>query len=80
LPVESYLDAGDRAGFSEGSVIALHPEWGRHKSDVAMLKDALAYAPVRVMGHEVERVKARLADRRRQTQALGGASNTRLTA
>jgi hypothetical protein len=80
LPVESYLDAGDRAGFSSGSVVALHPAWGEHEGDVAMLREALAYAPIRVMGHEVDRVRGQLADRRGRGQALGGASNTRLTA
>ena len=79
LPVESYLDAGDRAGFSDGPVVALHPEWGAHKGDVALVMEALAYAPIRVMGAEVDRVRAQLAGRRRD-QAAGGASSTRLTA
>jgi collagen type I/II/III/V/XI/XXIV/XXVII alpha len=79
LPVESYLDAGDRATFSGGGVVALHPEWGKHEGDVAMLREALAYAPIRVTGREVDRVRCQLADRRRN-QSLGGASKTRLTA
>jgi hypothetical protein len=79
LPVESYLDAGDRAAFSGGGVVALHPDWGKHEGDVAMLREALAYAPIRVMGNEVDRVRGQLADRRRD-QALGAASKTRLTA
>ena len=78
LPVESYLDAGDRAGFTGGPVVALHPEWGQHRSDVAMFSEALAYAPIQVTGDAVDRVRARLAERCRD-QALGGASSTRLT-
>ena len=79
LPVESYLDAGDRAGFSGDAVVALHPDWGLRARDVAMLSEALAYAPIRVMGDAVDRVRAQLAERRRD-QSLGGASNTRFTA
>ena len=78
LPVESYLDAGDRAGFSGGPVVALHPEWGKHRGDVAMFSEALAYAPLRVTGAEVDRVRAKLAVRCRH-QCFGGASSTRLT-
>jgi hypothetical protein len=78
LPVESYLDAGDRAGFSGGSVVALHPGWSKHRDDVALLMEALAYAPIRVMGAEVDRVRAQLAGR--QDQTAGAASKTRLTA
>jgi hypothetical protein len=77
LPVESYLDTGDRAGFSGASVVALHPEGGALKGDVALFMEALAYAPIRVMGAEVDRVRARLAERQRDQ---GGASKTRLTA
>jgi hypothetical protein len=75
LPVESYLETGDRTSFSGGAMVRLHPEWG----DVAMFSEALAYAPIRVTGDEVDRVRARIADRCRD-QALGGASRTRLTA
>jgi hypothetical protein len=78
LAVESYIDAGDRAGFSGGSVVALHPGWGPASRDAALLMEALTYAPIRVMGAEVDRVRARLAARR-QAQPPAGASNTRLT-
>jgi hypothetical protein len=80
LPVESYLDASDhRAGFSGGSAVALHPAWGKPQGDMAMHSEALAYAPIRVTGIEVDRVRAHLAGRRRD-QSLGGAKSTRLTA
>jgi hypothetical protein len=78
LPVESYLDAGDRPAFSGGAVVALHPAWGAHSGDLAMLREALAYAPIRVTGREVDRVRGRLAERCRD-QVLGEASSTRLT-
>ena len=65
LPVETYLETGDRAGFSGGSVVSLYPGWGPQEDDVAMFNDALAYAPIRVTGPEVDRVRALLADRRR---------------
>jgi hypothetical protein len=79
LPVESYLDAGDRAAFSGGSAAVLHPEWGKHRGDMAMRSEALAYAPIRVIGAEVDAVRAQLAERR-GAQILGGANKTRLTA
>ena len=79
LPVESYLDAGDRAGFSGSPATKLHPEWGKHRGDLAMHGEALAYAPLRVTGAEVDRVRAHLAERWR-AQSLGGTSSTRLTA
>jgi hypothetical protein len=82
LPVESYLDARNRICFSGGSVVALHPAWGTQaretSGDVAMHMEALAYAPIRVTGAEVDRVRALLAERHRH-QSFGGANSTRLT-
>jgi hypothetical protein len=79
LPVESYLDTGDRAGFAGGSVVTLHPSWDARSRDAAFLAEGLAYAPIRVMGAEVDHLRARLAGLRRD-QPRGGASKTRLTA
>ncbi len=79
LPVESYLDTGDRAAFAGGPVITLHPEWDAGSRDLAFLSEGLAYAPIRVMGAEVDRLRARLAGLRRD-QPGGGESRTRLTA
>jgi autotransporter passenger strand-loop-strand repeat protein len=42
LPVESYLDTGDRAAFADGMLV----------------RDVLGYAPLRVMGPVVDRVRA----------------------
>jgi autotransporter passenger strand-loop-strand repeat protein len=57
LPVESYLDTGDRLSF-DGAVTALHPLWGQEARDVTLMFDALGYAPLRVAGPEVERLRA----------------------
>lgn len=61
LPVESYLDTGDRAAFANGGdVIALHPAWGAAARDVSLLFAAEGYAPLCVTGPEVARLRARL--------------------
>ena len=59
LPVESYLDTGDRASFN-GAVTALHPRWGQEAGDVTLLFDAIGYAPLCVTGPEIERLRAML--------------------
>jgi autotransporter passenger strand-loop-strand repeat protein len=59
LPVESYLDTGDRLAFA-GDLTDLHPAWGSEARDVALIFEAIGYAPLRVTGPEVERVRARL--------------------
>ncbi len=61
LLAESYLDTGDRLGFM-GAVTALHPAWGQEARDVSLIFDALGYAPLRVTGPDVERVRASLRD------------------
>jgi autotransporter passenger strand-loop-strand repeat protein len=64
LPVESYLDTGDRAGFTstEGPRM-LHPVFGSERTDVALVMEALGCAPFRVTGPEVEQTCAMLARR-----------------
>ncbi|MBW4024130.1 MAG: hypothetical protein HIU92_13560 [Proteobacteria bacterium] len=63
LPVESYLDTGDRRAFSElGDAMTLHPAFGSERADIALLIEALGCAPLRVTGPEVDRVRAVLAD------------------
>jgi autotransporter passenger strand-loop-strand repeat protein len=64
LPVESYLDTGDRSGFTgaEGPR-ALHPVFGSERTDITLVMDALGCAPLRVTGPEVERTRATLAQR-----------------
>jgi parallel beta-helix repeat protein len=62
LATESYLDTGDRASFANTpDVVALHPAFGSSRTDVTLLWEALGYAPLRVTGPEVERVRAQLA-------------------
>lgn len=62
LATESYLDSGDRESFANaGGATALHALFGGERGDVTLRWDALAYAPLRVTGAEVARVRARIA-------------------
>jgi autotransporter passenger strand-loop-strand repeat protein len=64
LPAESYLDTGDRDAFANGgNLIALHPSWASEARDVSLVMEALGAAPLRVVGAEVDRVKAHLTSR-----------------
>ena len=73
LPTETYLDTGDRACFANGGdVVTLHPAWHRPGPEVTLVMDALGYAPLRLTGPEVRRVRALLAtrpERRRRKRA-----------
>jgi hypothetical protein len=58
LAVETYLDTGARAAFDDAApALTLHPVFG----DVALRQEAAGYAPLRVTGPEVAKVRARLA-------------------
>ncbi len=64
LPAESYLDTGDRRAFANGGEpVALHPSWASEARDVSLIMEALGAAPLRVVGAEVDCVKAQLAAR-----------------
>jgi collagen type I/II/III/V/XI/XXIV/XXVII alpha len=64
LATESYLDTGDRASFGgDGRVVTAHPVFGTEAGDVMLIAEARGYAPLRVMGPEVERVRDQLAAR-----------------
>ncbi|WP_459677578.1 Hint domain-containing protein [Acidisoma sp. 7E03] len=63
LAAESYLDTGDRASFAGDALTELHPAWGQARQDVTLQMEAAGYAPLRVTGAEVERVRAGLAQR-----------------
>ncbi|HTH99800.1 MAG TPA: Hint domain-containing protein [Acidisoma sp.] len=76
LAAESYLDTGDRASFAEGTVTALHPAWGQARMDVTLQIEAASYAPLRVTGPEVDRVRAALS-RRTAAQAFAFLSSVR---
>ncbi len=57
LPVESYLDTGDRACFENGgAALVLHPDFGR------LAWDAGACAELKVTGPEVAAVRAQLEE------------------
>jgi hypothetical protein len=62
LPVESYLDAGDRQVFDEG-VSDAQPLFGGLRHDLPLLWDGTAAATLCVTGPLVERVRASLARR-----------------
>jgi hypothetical protein len=55
LPVESYLDTGDRNRLSNGDIpMMLHPDFA------SRVWEAEGYAPLRIVGAEVAAVRARL--------------------
>ena len=64
LPVETYLDIGDRAALGIGRVYTAADE----ARDVQFLRDALSYAPIRVTGAEVDQARRDLAGRAAQWQ------------
>ena len=62
LPVESYLDTGDRRSFADDSAaISLHPAWGSEARDTTLLMEAQGYAPLVVTGPIIARLRARLS-------------------
>ena len=64
LPCESYLDTGDRSGFANADgPVTLHPAFGAERCDISLVMEAAGYAPLRVTGPEVDKVRARLAAR-----------------
>jgi hypothetical protein len=72
LPAETYLDAGDRSSFENGGgPVALYPDFARYAWD------ARACADLKVIGAEVERVRAQLAT---QARALAPAQREMATA
>jgi len=61
LPVESYLDTGDRANFANGDgVIRLFPDLANRRPDVAWLWELNGYAPLILFGPELDAARARL--------------------
>jgi hypothetical protein len=68
LPVETFLDTGNRSSFANGGgVTALHPEFAAESGALFAIWQSLGFAPLRVTGPEVARVRARL--QRRACQA-----------
>ncbi len=63
LPAETYLDTGDRNAYWSEGPVRLHPAFGSELQDIALVMEALACAPFRVVGPEVDRVRRTLAAR-----------------
>jgi hypothetical protein len=61
LPTESYLDTGDRPTLGIGHGAQPQREaLGRPGPEAQLIRDALACAPIRIVGPEVDRVRKRL--------------------
>jgi Hint domain len=64
LPAESYLDVGDRGSFGNNSGLTqLQPVFGGEGHTALLIRDALACAPLRVLGPEVDAARTLLASR-----------------
>ena len=59
LPVESYLDTGDRASFANQAVTRLFPAFGA-PPDANLVRDAYACAPLVITGPKLDAVRRRL--------------------
>ena len=68
LPAETYLDAGDRATFSGGDVIALYPDFGARRWEMH------GCAALVLTGPALEAVRRRLAERAADMAALAAAA------
>jgi hypothetical protein len=82
LPVESYLDVGDRANFlADGALVRLFPDFAaRPTADVALAWETRGAAPLVVSGSQLtaardllRRHADRLADRPRSTEMVSAA-------
>ena len=62
LPVESFLDTGNRDAFANAAAMALHAAF-EPRGDVTRAWEAYGCAPLKVHGPEVERAQAGLAER-----------------
>jgi collagen type I/II/III/V/XI/XXIV/XXVII alpha len=71
LPTESFLDTGeDSALLLGGDGASAQPGAGRTGPEAQLIRDALACAPIRIVGPEVERVRGRLVRRGGHAAAL----------
>lgn len=71
LPTESFLDTGDRSslGIGRGDRSPQAPA-GPQGPEAQLIRDALACAPIRIVGPEVDRVRGRLDMRAARTPAF----------
>ncbi|WP_284945158.1 hypothetical protein [Acidisoma cladoniae] len=77
LEVETFLDSGNRGAFANGGdAVQLHPVFQPSHGktmDIGLIWYALGYAPLRVVGSEVDRARASVSvlsarvGRRRET-------------
>ncbi len=67
LPVESFLDTGNRDAFANAAATALHPAF-EPRGDVTLAWEAYGCAPLKVHGPEVDRARARLSERAAQPE------------
>ena len=64
LPTESYLDTGDRITLGLGQAVPRERHvFGLQGPEAQLIRDALACAPIRIVGPEVEQVRQRLGTR-----------------
>jgi Hint domain len=64
LPTGSYLDVGDRGSFGNNSGLTqLQPVFGGESHNALLIRDALACAPLCVLGPEVDAARSLLASR-----------------
>jgi autotransporter passenger strand-loop-strand repeat protein len=74
LPAETYLDTGNRDAFANGGgVMQLHPDFGPRNDHSYLMWESFGYAPLVVVGDEVDRVRASV---RMQARMLGFADNS----
>jgi hypothetical protein len=70
LPSETFLDSGNRAAFSNApGAVQLHPDFSR--ADASLSWDARGYAPLCVVGEQVERLREHLAAQARRLRGGG---------
>ena len=70
LPSETFLDSGNRAAFGNApGVVQLHPDFSR--ADTSLSWDARGYAPLCVIGEQVERLREHLAAQARRLRGDG---------
>jgi hypothetical protein len=70
LPSETFLDSGNRAAFGNApGAVQLHPDFSR--ADTSLSWDARGYAPLCVVGEQVERLREHLAAQVRRLRSDG---------
>ena len=70
LPSETFLDSGNRAAFGNApGAVQLHPDFSR--ADTSLSWDARGYAPLCVIGEQVERLREHLTARARRLRSDG---------